>query len=105
MLATAPCPIPLPMRLTDEELRDKALLALEEIAAAAEKAVVPKTAQLRFLLAFLARDAKERWPFDAFWKAATSPPMDDTYSSTFARQQKLTNAVAGIYVQLGLKRP
>ncbi|MFC7499029.1 hypothetical protein ACFQRC_07315 [Enterovirga sp. GCM10030262] len=63
-----------------------------------------KSVMLRFLLAFLANGAKERWPFDNFWRDATTPPPDTRDCIVFGRRQSLTNAMAGIYDQLGLKR-
>lgn len=92
------------MRLADDDLRDRALAALEEVAAAAEAGAVPKSPQLRFLLAFLARSAGERWPFDQFWRAATTPPISEVEAHRFGRRQLLDGAAAGIYLQLGLKR-
>ncbi|MEA3053508.1 MAG: hypothetical protein QOG72_2411 [Sphingomonadales bacterium] len=93
------------MRIALDELRDSALAALEEVATAAEAGPVPKSSQLRFLLAFLAQYAEERWPFDAFWKAATNPAISAVDAHLFGRRQSLNAAAAGIYVQLGLKRP
>jgi hypothetical protein len=84
-------------------LRDKALAALEEVAAEALKEPVPKSLSLRFTLAFLSNFAEERWPFDEMWKAATEPKSYGHLE--FGRHQSLNSALAGIYHQLGLKRP
>ena len=61
------------------------------------------SAGLRFVLAWLARDAAERWPFDSFWTAATRSG-GVTYCDEFGRRQTLRAAINGIYVQLGLRR-
>lgn len=91
-------------RVGVEQVRAFALEALEEYAAAAGKGPLRKTRALRFLLAWLALHARERWPFDAFWREATAPPHDATEAAVFGRHQSLTNAVNGIYVQLGVER-
>ena len=87
-----------------QALRDKALLAIEEAATAAQRAPLPRTMTLRFTLAFLSNFATERWPFDQFWKEATGP-VPDNGAQRFGRHQAINAAVSGIYHQLGLKRP
>jgi hypothetical protein len=84
------------------DLRDKALDAVEEAAREAQDRVLPKSAQLRFTLAFLGNFAQERWPFDAFWKAVTTPALNPTLAATFGRQQMITNGLNGIKQQLGV---
>ena len=93
------------MRFSREQLIGKALAAIEEAAHAANDAVLPRSAQLRFALAFLSIFAKERWPFDAFWHAVTTPAHDTTAAAIYGRHQSIDHATNGIYVQLGLKRP
>ena len=52
-----------------QELRQRALGALEEALDKARKAPVERTVALRFALAFLSNFTDDRWPFDCFWKA------------------------------------
>lgn len=94
------------MRFSPNELRDRALAAIEEAAASAWAGeTVPKSKALAFALAYLSNGAKERWPFDAFWKEVTSPPPGDRGHRDFGRTQSITAAVNGIYHQLEVKRP
>jgi hypothetical protein len=92
-------------RFTDQQLVAKALAALEAVRERALEAPVEPTAELRFVLAFLAARAPERWPFDACWHAATVARPGDTEAAAYGRHQSLLAAVNGIYLQLGLKRP
>lgn len=81
-----------------EQLRDKALHALEEVLEECRAAPVRRTFALRFTLAFLANFAKdERWPFDRFWQAVTDP-LD------IARWQNANASLNGIYRLLGVRR-
>lgn len=90
-------------RFSMTDLRDKALLALDEAYLEAQKKPVPKSHSLRFTLAFLAGFCEERDPFDFFWREATTAARDDTYASQFGRRQSLRNAHAVIYRSLGLE--
>jgi hypothetical protein len=93
------------MRFSRNDLIGKALTALEELASDGRDSPLPKSAQLRFTLAFLSIFAEERWPFDAFWRGVTSPAHDNTAAAAFGRRQSINHAISGIYVQLGLVRP
>lgn len=60
------------MRLAPEQLKMKALAALEEAAERSHRGPVEPSYALRFSLAFLYAVADgERWPFDGFWQAVT----------------------------------
>jgi hypothetical protein len=88
-------------RFSSEQLRDKALQALEEACARAKDAPVAPTAELRFTLAYLANQAEERWPFDYFWKEATGQGS----GPQTGRLQSLNASLNGIYLQVGMQRP
>jgi len=81
-----------------EQLRDKALHALEEVLDQCRAGPVRRSLALRFALAFLANFAKdERWPFDRFWQAV-SDPLD------IARWQNANASLNGIYRLLNVRR-
>jgi hypothetical protein len=92
-------------RFSEERLIAKALVALSAVEERARHGPVEATPELRFVLAYLANRAPERWPFDQCWQLATGRPLDDTLAAGFGRQQGLLAAINGIYVQLGLRRP
>lgn len=92
-------------RFSEEQLVAKALAAIEAVEERADQGPIEATPELRFVLAFLANHAPERWPFDECWRLVTSPPADSTAASGFGRRQGLLAAINGIYVQLGLRRP
>lgn len=92
-----------PMRFTREQLISKALQALEEVHDQAQDKAVPKSLQLRFLLASLGAHMPERWPVDRFWQTVTEAPYG-VDADRFGRKQSITNAIAGVYHQLGFKR-
>lgn len=92
-------------RVDVDQVKALGLAALEEYATAADAGPVPRSMALRFLLAWLSLHAEERWPFDAFWREATRPAADNLAVTVFGRHQSLTNAVNGIYAQMGLERP
>lgn len=93
------------MKFPKEILLGKALAAVEEVAREAEKGPVQRTLALRFTLAFLANFVDERWYLDSFWKNVTMPAHDATEAAVFGRRQSIMNAINGIYVQLGARRP
>ncbi|HYI39976.1 MAG TPA: hypothetical protein VE053_06630 [Allosphingosinicella sp.] len=93
------------MRLSPTDLRDKALLALDEAYAEAMKGPVPKSAALKLTLAMLANFTDDRDPFDQFWKEATNIGISDLYAHQVGRRQSLTNAYRRIYVVLGVEVP
>ena len=81
-----------------EQLRDKALHALEEVLEDCRAGPVRRTIALRFTLAFLANFARhERWPFDRFWQAVADP-LD------IPRWQNANASLNGIYRLLGVRR-
>jgi hypothetical protein len=81
-----------------EQLRDKALHALEEVLEESRSGPVRRSFALRFTLAFLANFAKdERWPFDNFWQAVADP-LD------IARWQNANACLNGIYRLLNVRR-
>lgn len=85
-------------RITDEQLIDLALRALEEIAVECDKGPVRRTMALRFILAFLAsRRARERWPFDHFWRNVRDP--DDYIRVAYIRAN-----LYAIYREVGRDR-
>jgi hypothetical protein len=92
-------------RFTEEQLVAKALVAVEAVEERARHGPVEATPELRFMLAYLANRAPERWPFDQMWQLATGQPLDETLAADFGRSQGLLAAVNGVYVQLGRRSP
>jgi hypothetical protein len=91
-------------RFTEEQLIGKALAAVEAVERRARLGTLEPTPELRFVLAYLANRAPERWPFDQCWQLAIGQAMDDTLAAGFGRQQGLLAAINGIYAQLGFRR-
>ena len=95
------------MRFTREQLRDKALYALEEAFEQCRYAPVPPSRSLRFALAYLANQASGREWFDAFWRSVTGA-YDQEWGPQAADLLRISNAragIVGIYRSLGLERP
>lgn len=87
------------VRFGMEQLRDKALAALEEACEESRSGPVRRTMALRFALAFLANfERQERWPFDHFWQAVGDP-------RDIGRWQNANASLNAIYRLLGLTRP
>lgn len=89
-------------RIDPDRLRRLALEAIEEAAAAAHHAPVPRTRGLALALAWLLNFGKDgsppaRWPFDTFWEALAAEREHDRWSAVNAA----TNA---IYLALELRR-
>ena len=84
------------MRFGMDDLRAKALAALEEVAAEANAGPVKRTLVLRFTLAFLANFADNREMFDYFWKS-----LADTHD--IGRTQNVNAALNGIRRAVGVK--
>jgi len=82
-----------------DQLRDKALAAIEEARQEAKAGPVKRTKALAFALAYLwAYSRGERWPFDTFWRDVASP-------NDLGRTQSLQATMNAIYRVLGLERP
>ena len=81
-----------------DQLRDKALLALEEAVTECRYGPAKRTIALRFALAYLwAYKPGDRAPFDEYWKALGEPRSPWSFSAA-------DNALQRIYVVHGLKR-
>lgn len=81
-----------------QQLRDKALAALEEAAAQAQKQAIPRTRALAFALAYLwVYSGRDRWPFDGFWRH-----LADDYD--IGRTQNLNANLNAIYRALDVER-
>ena len=105
MLPALACSISVPMRFSMTELRDKALLSLDEAYEEALKGPIAKSKHLSFTLAFLSRFTDDDAPFIQFWREATNPAISDNTSHQFGRRQCLMNARAVIYRGMGLEAP
>jgi hypothetical protein len=79
-----------------EQLRERALAAIDEAATKSHKGPVERTLALRFALAFLGNFSEERWPFDEFWKALQEPRDKERWAS-------IIGARNGIYRVVGCK--
>jgi hypothetical protein len=86
------------MPLGAEQLRDRALAALEEAAAHSRKAPVERTKALGFALAFLwAYSDGDRGLFAWFWRSLPDP-------NSIGRAQNINASLNAIYRALGLER-
>ena len=96
------------MRIDADQLKIKALAALEEVAEATHDAPVAPTYALRFALAYLyAVSGGERWPFDGFWQAVTRDwgSADAVRGAAgIGRSQSANACLNGIYLSIGIKR-
>jgi hypothetical protein len=87
------------VRFGMDQLRDRALAALEEVCEECRAAPVRRAIMLRFTLAFLANYARhERWPFDHFWRAVGQ-------ERDIGRWQNANASLNAIYRVLDLERP
>jgi hypothetical protein len=87
------------MRLTSDQLRDKALLALEDAAQESRYRTPRRGFMLRFCLAYLWSISRgDRGPFDSFWAAMGQPHSPWSHGAADI-------ALTGIYRALGLERP
>lgn len=89
-------------RLGHDHLRQLALEAIEEAAAASHLGPVQRTRGLALALAWLLHYGKEaetmpRWPFEAFWRELDAERLHDRWLGVNA-------AVNAIYLQLGERR-
>ena len=81
-----------------DQLRDKALEALEEAAAQSKKQPLVRTKALGFALAYLwAYSGGQRWPFVNFWR-------DIAGENDIGRSQGVNASLNAIYLALGLQR-
>jgi hypothetical protein len=86
------------MALGVEELRDRALAALEEAAACSRRDPVERTKALGFALAFLwAYCGGDRAIFVWFWRSLPDP-------NAIGRSQNVNASLNAIYRALGLER-
>jgi hypothetical protein len=93
-------------RFTPEQLRDKALAALEEAVTQCRSKPLKPTRTLRFALAFLGNQVGETTPFTEFWQAVTSKGEDiNPMIAPMLRSSKADGALHRIYLALGLERP
>lgn len=85
-------------RFTSDDLRNKALAALEEAAEQSRKAPIQRTKALSFALAYLwAISGGERWPFVNFWR-------DIAGENDIGRSQGVNASLNAIYVALRVPR-
>ncbi|TFI60082.1 hypothetical protein E2493_02220 [Sphingomonas parva] len=93
------------MRFSSEQLKRKALAALEEAARDAERTPLRPAHMLRFVLAFLyATGGGERWPYDGFWQAVTRAD-DGSGAAAIGRAQSTNACLNAIYRDHRLHRP
>ena len=87
------------MRFGSDQLRDKALLALEEAVQECRYRTPRRSFLLRFALAYLYGHSKgDRGPFDSFWAAMGEPKNPWSFGGA-------SDALTAIYRALGLERP
>jgi hypothetical protein len=93
-------------RFTPEQLRDKALAALEEAVTHCRSKPLKPTRTLRFALAFLGNKITDKTPFTEFWQAVqTNDQAVNPQFSRLIRSSSADGALHRIYVALGLQRP
>jgi len=87
-----------------EALVDKALAALGEVMDAYKEGPTRHRLSLRLALAFLDTGG-DRWPFNEFWKAATSGGEGEVYALAFGRFQTMRASLEHIHRLHGRERP
>ena len=86
------------MGFAPDQLRDKALAALEEAAAASKAKPLERTKALSFALAYLwVYSGGERWPFVNFWR-------DIAGENDIGRSQGVNASLNAIYLAVGSRR-
>jgi hypothetical protein len=87
------------MRFPADQLRDKALLALEDAVQECRYRTPRRSHAVRFALAYLwaYSGCNDRRPYNEFWRALLEPKSPWSFSAA-------DHALLGIYVSLGLKR-
>lgn len=83
------------MRFGMSDLRERALLAVDEAADQAAHGPVHRSLALRFALAFLANFAEDRWPFDNFWRAIALRDEKVRCATALAAKNAIRRAVGG----------
>ena len=82
-----------------DQLRDKALLALEDAVQECRYRAPRRSFAIRFALAYLwAYSGGERWPFDQLWRSLGDPMSPWSFSGA-------NTDLNAIYRLLGLERP
>jgi hypothetical protein len=81
------------MRFGVNDLRQRALAAVDEAADQSNEGPVRRTLALRFTLAFLSNFAGERWPFDTFWQAIGSKNDRARWQNANAARNAIRRAV------------
>ena len=81
------------MRFSLDQLRGKALIALEEALEESRIAPVRRSWALRFSLAFLSNFATDRDAFDDYWAALVEPAQPPRYSSVNVALNRIYRAV------------
>jgi hypothetical protein len=84
-------------RFGTAELRNRALLALEEALEQCREGPVRRSFALRFALAFLSNFASEREAFDEYWRGLAEPKQPPRYGS-------VNVALNRIYRSIGAER-
>ena len=93
------------MRFSSDQLKRKALAALEEAALHAETAPLRRAHALRFVLAFLyATGDGARWPYDGFWQAVTRSDAGGG-AAAIGRFQSANACLNAIYRDHRIARP
>lgn len=91
------------MRIPSDQLATKALLALEELARAAEHTSIQPSRAVRFALAYLyATGSGCREPYDAFWAALRQ--RGEEYIQHIQRYAMARAALEAIYRDVGYER-
>ena len=92
-------------RFSDDQLRDKALYALEEAYEQCVDGPVKGTKALRFTLAYLANRTDDRACFDEFWRAVTDPMTGENPMIVGGlRRSRAAGPLLRIYGAFGLRR-
>ena len=94
------------MRFSPDQLRDKALDALEEVQSHLLQRPAEKSKALRFALAYLATEAADETPFVEFWRVATGD-YDAEWGPQTAAGKRTADArmhLLRIYAELGAER-
>lgn len=83
------------MRFSEDELVEKALRALAAVGERAEKGGLERTAEIRFLLAFLSNHLPERRHLDELWRELSRADVGNE-AQDYGRRQTMRNLVGFI---------